>query len=85
MPHGMVTTLGGHFLSRSEREFSFGRIGRDGIGKEARFDSPSGIAVDDKGVLYITDSEEHVIRKGVPVRKLGTYLNIAQYSLTDGG
>ena len=38
----------------------------DGIGKMARFNYPGGIAVDSAGMLYVTDSDNHTIRKGVP-------------------
>lgn len=38
----------------------------NGIGSNARFSSPSGIAVDDWGNVYIADTANHTIRKGVP-------------------
>jgi len=35
---------------------------KDGPGKEAEFSSPMGLAVDAKGNLYVSDSENHCIR-----------------------
>jgi len=43
-----------------------GNLGsKDGAGNEARFNKPSGIAVDTDGNLYIGDSANNTIRKGV--------------------
>jgi DNA-binding beta-propeller fold protein YncE len=39
----------------------------DGKGAEARFNAPAGIAVDDAGNLYVTDSQSYLIRKIAPV------------------
>jgi len=36
---------------------------KDGIGNVAQFRSPSGIAVDPRGILYVSDTQNHVIRK----------------------
>ncbi len=35
----------------------------DGVGREARFNRPAGIAIDAKGVVYASDTGNHVIRK----------------------
>lgn len=54
---GVVTTLAG----------SGGIQGSaDGVGTAARFFMPVGIAIDDNGVLYVTDSDNCTIRKITP-------------------
>lgn len=40
--------------------------GRDGIGAEAHFNHPRGVAVDNKGNIYVADSDNHTIRKILP-------------------
>jgi sugar lactone lactonase YvrE len=54
---GQVTTLAGKTGVR-------GHV--DGTGSEARFDSPSGIALDRSGILYVTDSASGFVRKITP-------------------
>jgi RHS repeat-associated protein len=56
-PAGVVTTLAG----------TAGEIGgSDGTGSAASFFSPSGIAVDSKGAVYVADSSTATIRKITP-------------------
>jgi sugar lactone lactonase YvrE len=38
----------------------------DGVGTAARFDTPSGIAVDAAGVLYVADTGNHAVRRIAP-------------------
>ncbi len=53
-PAGVVTTLAG--LANTS-----GSV--DGTGSAARFNCPRGIEIDASGVLYVTDSNNHTIRK----------------------
>ncbi len=56
-PDGMVTTLAGKARDSGDA---------NGPGAEARFYTPSGIAVDTQGNVYVTDGDNHVIRKITP-------------------
>lgn len=51
---GAVTTVAGHI---------FGAGSADGPGAVARFRSPSAIAVDGQGVLFVADTGNHVLRR----------------------
>jgi len=53
---GNVETLAGGG-GRGERGY------RDGYGVDARFDRPHGVAVDQHGVIYVCDTNNHVVRK----------------------
>lgn len=56
-PAGMVTTIGG----------IAGQTGSlDGTGTDARFNNPTGLAVDNQGNVYVADGNNHSIRKGYP-------------------
>jgi sugar lactone lactonase YvrE/murein DD-endopeptidase MepM/ murein hydrolase activator NlpD len=49
------------------RTMAGGRRGfADGDGPQARFDSPSGVAIDRDGVLYVADTANHAIRRVTP-------------------
>ncbi len=37
----------------------------DGVGTSVQFNQPSGMKIDDKGNLYVADTENHAIRRGV--------------------
>ena len=56
-PAGVVTTWAG---AATESGFV------DGIGRAAFFDSPSGVAVDGDGNVYVADTSNHAIRKVTP-------------------
>ncbi len=56
-PSGVVTTIGGtHGVAGAE----------DGPGSNALFSSPVGVAVSPAGILYVVDSKNNRISKGVP-------------------
>jgi hypothetical protein len=69
---GAVTTLAG-------QAGSTGSV--DGTGTAARFNGPSGIAVDTTGNLYVSDTLNHTIRK---VTQAGVVLTIAGTTGTSG-
>jgi serine/threonine protein kinase, bacterial len=50
---GQVTTIAGN------GDFGFS----DGVGEDASFAQPSGIAIDDDGNLYVADTYNHAVRK----------------------
>ena len=52
-PGGVVTTIAGNGSSGTA----------DGTGNAARFSNPTGIAVDNSGILYVGDASNHTIRK----------------------
>jgi sugar lactone lactonase YvrE len=56
-PAGVVSTLAGSLTSSAGSS--------DGLGNAARFRTPFGIAVDDAGNLYVSDSGNNTIRKGL--------------------
>ncbi len=58
-PAGAVTTLAG-------RPDIYSSGSADGPGSIARFNSPKGIAVDASGAIYVADSGNNTLRKGVP-------------------
>jgi sugar lactone lactonase YvrE len=74
-PAGTVTTLAGG---------SNGSIGKqgdsDGVGGQASFDHPSGIAVDVVGNLYVADMYNNLIRKVTPAGSVST---VAGFSPSD--
>jgi sugar lactone lactonase YvrE len=82
-PDGVVTTLAG----------SAGNFGStDGTGSAARFGSkdggPSGVAVNGEGNIYVTDTQNHTIRKVTPtgvVTTLAGNASISGYGWPVGG
>lgn len=59
-PDGAVTTLAGTY------NYSPGPTSLDGPGNVARFSSPTGVAVDNAGYVYVADSFNFTIRKIAP-------------------
>ena len=67
-PDGLVSTLAG----------SAGQIGStEGAGSAARFKSPSGIATDASGNVYVADTGNHTIRKITPEGVVSTVVGKA--------
>ncbi len=75
-PQGTVTTVAGQA----------GQAGSvDGVGSAARFSSPSGLAIDAAGNVYVADSGNHTIRKVSPVGVVSTVAGMpGQPGATDG-
>jgi len=68
-PAGLVSTLAG--LAGSSG-------GADGTGSSARFDSPSDVAVDSSGNIYVADSDNFTIREVIPsTRAVNTLAGVA--------
>jgi len=76
-PAGQVTTLAG---------LAGNSGGADGIGGAARFDSPSDLAVDSSGNIYVADTDNFTIREVIPsIRAVTTLAGLAETSgSTDG-
>ena len=64
-PAGVVTTLGGSSEIPAGAIFPAGGD-QDGTGTAAHCNQPSGVAVDGAGNVYMADTVNNVIRKGVP-------------------
>jgi sugar lactone lactonase YvrE len=70
-PAGVVTTLAG----------GPGLIGHvDGTATEARFNKPTGVAVDSAGNVYVADSSDHTIRKVTPEGVVTTLAGLAGFA-----
>ncbi|MBB3219635.1 NHL repeat-containing protein [Pseudoduganella umbonata] len=73
-PDGSVTTLAGN-----------GQPGfADGSGKDARFNGPVGIAVDDAGVVYVADTYNDRIRRIAPDGTVTTVAGAGRPGVQDG-
>ena len=67
-PGGVVTTFAG----------TAGAVGSaDGIGTNARFRSPIGLAVDATGTVYVSDGADNTIRKISPAGEVSTLAGLA--------
>jgi sugar lactone lactonase YvrE len=73
LPSGMVNTLAG---------LAGYSGGADGTGSAGRFDSPSDVAVDGSGNLYVADTDNFTIRKVVP--STGAVTTLAGLAGTSG-
>ena len=70
---GTVTTLAG-----------FGEGFADGEGTAARLDTPSGLAVDSTGNLYVADTGNHAIRRITPLGRVSTIAGTGVAGFRDG-
>jgi len=75
-PSGFVTTFAG----------SPGQAGSaDGVGTNARFSNPCGVAVDGSGYVYVADTGNHTIRKISPTGSVSTLAGLSgQAGSSDG-
>ena len=76
---GSVSTLAGA-AHPAAGENAFGQA--DGSGTAARFYSPSGLAIDASGTVYVADTSNHLIRQITPA---GVVSTLAGTSANDGG
>jgi len=60
-----------------------GSNGGDGVGGNARFNHPHGLAVDGAGNVYIADTDNHTIRKMTPSGAVSTIAGLAGVSGSD--
>jgi len=73
-PDGVVTTVGGFALGTTRTDF----IGSaDGLGSAARFNRPTGIAVDRFGNIFVADTENNIIRMGKPLTNPARLVNVS--------
>lgn len=73
-PDGTVTTLAGT-----------GQVGNvDGVGTEASFHHPNGMAVDKDGNLFVADLYNNIIRKITPDGTVSRYVGTGIYGMTNG-
>ncbi len=73
-PQGAVTTLAGGGTPGSN----------DGTGTAARFQYPSGIAVDTAGILYVADTDNGSIRRVTPAGVVTTLAGSEAFGSVDG-
>lgn len=52
----------------------------DGVGEDARFHEPGGLAVDSAGNLYVADTQNHTVRRVTPQGQVTTVAGRAAYS-----
>jgi sugar lactone lactonase YvrE len=73
-PAGLVTTFAGSGVAGSN----------DGVGSEATFSAPYGIAVDRNGTVFVADGGNHKIRKISPAGNVSTFAGSGSSGSIDG-
>lgn len=82
-PAGVVTTLAGPTGSLTANLASAGNV--DGPGNAARFNFPSGLALDAAGNLFVADQGNHTIRQITPAGVVSTFAGSAGNSGSANG
>jgi sugar lactone lactonase YvrE len=80
-PEGVVSTLAGGGPTGEDAKATW----RDGVGSEARFFAPCGLAIDRKDNLFVADPENHRIRKITPEGVVTTLAGSGPGGKTIGG
>src|SRR5262249_53460181 len=62
-----ITQFGTNWVVSTIAGLAFSKGTNDGVGSDARFNQPYGVAVDTAGNIYVADSFNHTIRKLTPV------------------
>jgi sugar lactone lactonase YvrE len=75
-PNGMVSTLAGLAGTADSN---------NGVGANARFSAPFGVAVDATGNVYVADSGNNTIRKITPAGAVSTLAGLAGHPGSDDG
>ena len=77
-PAGVVTTLAGNGTGPGQGGYAIG------LGTNARFNSPLGVAVNSAGTVYVSDYSNRMIRKITPEGLVSDLAGSGLYGTTDG-
>ncbi|MEB3222752.1 MAG: hypothetical protein VKS61_11815 [Candidatus Sericytochromatia bacterium] len=81
---GTVSTLAGLGTADPTVQLSYNPGDRDGVGGEARFHYPGGVAVDAGGHVFVADTRNNRIRKIAPDRTVTTLAGSGLLGLEEG-
>lgn len=88
-----ITEFGGHRVRRVEADGNVSTVAGDpagqrgyidGLGVEARFERPTGIAVDASGLIYVADTGNHAIRRVTPEGRVETLAGAGLADFVEG-